>query len=133
MTLLLPCGARDLPTIDFLDADDAAELVAQECKVSLARDRERQRAEAVTITGAVYQWPREDLCCAACHGTKRLRCCARCRMAHYCGEGCQDQHYLEHRAACRAAMLMKRVKGDAKYHDDDSLDLTDRIVVSFGS
>lgn len=30
-------------------------------------------------------------------------------------------------------MLMKRVKGDAKYHDDDSLDLTDRIVVSFGS
>ena len=43
--------------------------------------------------------------CKACgkHGTTKLQACGACRLAHYCGAGCQKAAWRGHKAFCKFA------------------------------
>ena len=43
--------------------------------------------------------------CKACgkHGTTKLQACGACRLAHYCGAGCQKTGWRGHKAFCKYA------------------------------
>ena len=43
--------------------------------------------------------------CKACgkHGTTKLQACGACRLAHYCGAGCQKAGWRGHKAFCKYA------------------------------
>ena len=43
--------------------------------------------------------------CKACgkHGTTKLQACGACRLAHYCGAGCQKSGWRRHKAFCKYA------------------------------
>jgi hypothetical protein len=42
-------------------------------------------------------------CAAGCGATTRLKLCASCEAASYCGAACQRAHWKAHKVACRAA------------------------------
>jgi radical SAM protein with 4Fe4S-binding SPASM domain len=42
-----------------------------------------------------------SVCCAGCDATRKLKTCAKCKVARFCGAECVRRAWAEHKPHCK--------------------------------
>ncbi|RYY86997.1 zinc finger MYND domain-containing protein [archaeon] len=114
----------------FPEEEETTSNEGEDCHTAFIRDTASERV-LKEYDGPFFhlRYPAVRKHCEQCHTTKgNLSLCAQCQVVYYCCRGCQQHHWVVHRAICRyTCSAVKQYQSEElalqkrKYFDDPLL------------